>query len=119
MKRRSATALAGQGLMGVARDNHPREGSSKSFVTAFAEVEVDIDTGITKVRKIVCVQDCGLVIDLKLAESQVYGALIMGVLRNGLNLLDVSAYWQMVVIGCVIVAAVFVDVLRQRGVRTA
>ncbi len=47
------------------------------------------------------------------------GALIIGFLRNGLNLLDVSAYWQMIVIGCVIVAAVFVDVLRQRGVRTA
>lgn len=45
------------------------------------------------------------------------GALIIGFLRNGLNLLDVSAYWQMIVIGCVIVAAVFVDVLRQRGVR--
>ena len=47
------------------------------------------------------------------------GALIIGFLRNGLNLLDVSAYWQMVVIGCVIVAAVFVDVLRQRGTRTS
>lgn len=46
------------------------------------------------------------------------GALIIGFLRNGLNLLDVSAYWQMIVIGCVIVAAVFVDVLRQRGTRT-
>ncbi|MBA2303100.1 MAG: ABC transporter permease [Acidobacteria bacterium] len=46
------------------------------------------------------------------------GALIIGFLRNGLNLLDVSAYWQMVVIGCVIVGAVFVDVLRQRGTRT-
>lgn len=47
------------------------------------------------------------------------GALIIGFLRNGLNLLDVSAYWQMIVIGCVIVAAVFVDVLRQRGTRQA
>jgi ribose transport system permease protein len=43
------------------------------------------------------------------------GALIMGVLRNGLNLLDVSAHWQAVVIGAVIVAAVWIDVLRQRG----
>ena len=42
------------------------------------------------------------------------GALIIGFLRNGLNLLDVSAYWQMIVIGAVIVGAVFVDVLRQR-----
>lgn len=45
------------------------------------------------------------------------GALIIGFLRNGLNLLDVSAYWQMIVIGCVIVSAVWVDVLRQRGTR--
>lgn len=43
------------------------------------------------------------------------GALIMGVLRNGLNLLNVSAHWQIVVIGAVIVAAVWVDVVRQRA----
>jgi len=43
------------------------------------------------------------------------GALIMGVLRNGLNLLNVSAAWQTVVIGVVIVAAVWVDVVRQRA----
>jgi ribose transport system permease protein len=42
------------------------------------------------------------------------GALFIGLLRNGLNLLDVSAYWQMIVIGVVIVAAVFIDVLRAR-----
>jgi xanthine dehydrogenase YagR molybdenum-binding subunit len=44
-----------------------------------AEVRVDIETGIVRVEKIVAVQDCGLVMDLKTAESQVYGALIMGV----------------------------------------
>jgi ribose transport system permease protein len=43
------------------------------------------------------------------------GALIMGVLRNGLNLMNVSAYWQTVVIGVVIVAAVWVDVVRKRA----
>ena len=42
------------------------------------------------------------------------GALIIGVLRNGLNLLDVSAFWQMIVIGVVIVGAVWIDTLRQR-----
>ena len=41
----SATALAGQGLMGVARDNYGRDGISKSYVAGFAEVEVDIETG--------------------------------------------------------------------------
>jgi len=43
------------------------------------------------------------------------GALIIGVLRNGLNLLDVSSYWQTAVIGVVIVAAVWIDVVRQRS----
>jgi xanthine dehydrogenase YagR molybdenum-binding subunit len=44
-----------------------------------AEAEVDSDTGIVKVRKMVAVQDCGLVVDLKTAETQCYGALIMGI----------------------------------------
>ncbi|MCC6163077.1 MAG: ABC transporter permease [Acidobacteria bacterium] len=37
------------------------------------------------------------------------GALIMGVLRNGLNLLNVSSFFQQVVIGAVIIGAVFMD----------
>ncbi len=44
-----------------------------------AEVSVDTETGIVRIEKIVAVQDCGLVLDLKTAESQVYGACIMGV----------------------------------------
>jgi xanthine dehydrogenase YagR molybdenum-binding subunit len=44
-----------------------------------AEVEVDTETGIVKVKKMVAVQDCGLVIDLTTAESQCSGALIMGI----------------------------------------
>jgi ribose transport system permease protein len=37
------------------------------------------------------------------------GALIMGVLRNGLNLLNVSSFFQQVVIGAVIIGAVLID----------
>ncbi|HTC94212.1 MAG TPA: xanthine dehydrogenase family protein molybdopterin-binding subunit [Terriglobales bacterium] len=44
-----------------------------------ADVSVDVETGIVKINKMVCVQDCGLVINLKTAESQCLGALIMGV----------------------------------------
>ncbi|HXY02230.1 MAG TPA: xanthine dehydrogenase family protein molybdopterin-binding subunit [Terriglobales bacterium] len=44
-----------------------------------AEVDVDTETGIVKVKKMVAVQDCGLIIEMKTAESQVYGALIMGI----------------------------------------
>ncbi|MHA6259783.1 ABC transporter permease [Sporosarcina sp. CAU 1771] len=43
------------------------------------------------------------------------GALIIAVLRNGLNLLNVSSDIQMAIIGVVIIAAVYVDVLRHRG----
>jgi ribose transport system permease protein len=50
-------------------------------------------------------------------EGSVFGSLIgaamMGVIRNALILLHVSVYWQTVVIGLVIVAAVSLDTLRQ------
>ncbi len=42
------------------------------------------------------------------------GALIMGVLANGLNLLDVSAFWQRVIMGGVIIAVVIFDQWRRR-----
>lgn len=44
-----------------------------------ADVSVDTETGIVKMNRMIAVQDCGLIIDMKTAESQVYGALIMGV----------------------------------------
>ncbi len=39
----------------------------------------------------------------------ILGALLIGVLRNGCNLLDISAFWQQVAIGAIIVIAVFID----------
>lgn len=45
------------------------------------------------------------------------GALIMGVLRNGLNLLGVSSFIQQVVIGLVIIAAVLLDTFFKRSKR--
>ena len=44
-----------------------------------AEVLVDVETGIVKIVKMVAVQDCGEIISLKTAESQVFGAMIMGI----------------------------------------
>jgi xanthine dehydrogenase YagR molybdenum-binding subunit len=44
----------------------------------FADVSVDIETGVTRVNKIVSVQDCGLIVDKLTAESQMYGGIIMG-----------------------------------------
>ena len=42
----------------------------------------------------------------------IIGAAIMGVLKNGLVLLSVSAYWQQAIIGFVIILAVSMDQLR-------
>jgi ribose transport system permease protein len=44
----------------------------------------------------------------------VVGALLIGILRNGCNLLDISAFWQQFAIGAIIVIAVLSDQLRQR-----
>lgn len=42
------------------------------------------------------------------------GAILLAVIRNGLNILNVSSFWQQVVIGLVIAAAVSFDTLRRK-----
>ena len=44
-----------------------------------AEVAVDMETGVVEMVKLVAVQDCGTVVNLQTAESQVLGACIMGI----------------------------------------
>jgi ribose/xylose/arabinose/galactoside ABC-type transport system permease subunit len=45
-----------------------------------------------------------------------FGALIIGVVNNTLNLMNVDAYWQQVVLGSVILAAVLLDKMKIRSV---
>ena len=45
----------------------------------------------------------------------IVGALIIGVLNNTLDLMNVSAYWQQIIKGCIIVGAVILDQLKTRG----
>lgn len=45
----------------------------------------------------------------------IVGALIIGVLNNGLDLLNVSAYWQQIVKGLIIVGAVILDERKNRS----
>ncbi|MGR5066485.1 ABC transporter permease [Photobacterium sp. DNB22_13_2] len=47
-------------------------------------------------------------------QGTIIGTMIMGVLQNGLDLLNVSAYWQQVVKGLVIIVAVVFDMKRQK-----
>jgi CO/xanthine dehydrogenase Mo-binding subunit len=74
----AATALAGQGLMGVARDNYPRDGGSYSFVAGFAEVEVDVETGKYQLLDYLAVADVGTVIHPHALGGQVLGRSILG-----------------------------------------
>lgn len=50
--------------------------------------------------------------------GSLFGALFMGVLSNGLTLLSVPYYWQLIIKGIVIVMAIYVDHLRQKNART-
>jgi xanthine dehydrogenase YagR molybdenum-binding subunit len=53
--------------------------SSQVGGVQIADVSVDVETGVATLNEMVAVQDCGLIINLKTAESQVYGGLIMGI----------------------------------------
>jgi xanthine dehydrogenase YagR molybdenum-binding subunit len=57
-----------------------REGLSSAGVggVQMAAVEVDTGTGVVRVTDVVCVQDCGLVVNKLTAESQVNGGILMG-----------------------------------------
>jgi xanthine dehydrogenase molybdenum-binding subunit len=75
----SATALAGQGLMGVARDTYPRDGVTHSFVAGFAEVEVDVETGKYHIVDYLAVADVGTVIHPHALGGQVLGRSMLGI----------------------------------------
>jgi xanthine dehydrogenase molybdenum-binding subunit len=79
----SALALAGTGLVGVAKDTFPRVGETWSFVAGFAEVEVDVETGEVRVIDYTAVADCGTVLHPRNCRGQVFGASMLG-LAHGL-----------------------------------
>jgi CO/xanthine dehydrogenase Mo-binding subunit len=79
MTRASATALAGLGLMGVARDNYPRDGATFSFTAGFAEVEVDVETGAVMLVDYLGVADVGTVINPRSLIAQINGGCCLGI----------------------------------------
>jgi xanthine dehydrogenase YagR molybdenum-binding subunit len=66
-------------------DNDPRAALKEGLNSAgasgvqIADVSVDVETGVVKMNRLVAVQDCGLIVNPKTAESQVLGACIMSV----------------------------------------
>jgi CO/xanthine dehydrogenase Mo-binding subunit len=77
--KRSLAALAGQGLIGVARDNYPRDGQNQSYVVGFAEVEVDVETGAYEILEFAAIADVGTVIHPRSVQGQTFGGLMLGI----------------------------------------
>jgi CO/xanthine dehydrogenase Mo-binding subunit len=75
----SVTALAGQGLVAVARDNYPRDGATHSYVATFAEVEVDVETGKYNILDFLAYADAGTIIHPQAFGGQVLGRSILGI----------------------------------------
>ena len=78
MTKTSGTALAGTGLVGAARDTYPRDGQTYRFVAGFAEVEVDVETGVYHIVDYVAVADVGTVINPRSLGGQILGGAIQG-----------------------------------------
>lgn len=74
----AAQGLAGEGLMGIARDNYGGEGSIYSWVVGFAVVELDEETGVVALKEYLGVTDCGTVIHPRSLGAQVLGGSIQG-----------------------------------------
>jgi CO/xanthine dehydrogenase Mo-binding subunit len=79
MTKASAAAHKGRGLMGVARDNLPRDGQTYGFMAAFAEVEVDVETGVWTITDFVGVADVGTVMHPNSLGGQILGGGIQGI----------------------------------------
>jgi xanthine dehydrogenase molybdenum-binding subunit len=79
MTKAAAAAHKGRGLMGVARDNLPRDGQTYGFMAAFAEVEVDTETGVWTITDFVGVADVGTVMHPHSLGGQILGGGIQGI----------------------------------------
>jgi xanthine dehydrogenase molybdenum-binding subunit len=74
----SVKALAGQGLLAVARDAYPRDGQTQSYVVGFAEVEVDTETGTFKVIEYDAIGDVGRILNPRSLKGQLFGGSMLG-----------------------------------------
>ena len=65
--------------MGVAKDNYPRDGQSRSFVAGFAEVEIDVETGKYYILDYLAVADVGTVVHPRALGGQILGRSMLGI----------------------------------------
>jgi len=78
MTRAEVGAIAGTGLIGVAKDTLPKEGTVPALSASFIEIELDLETGKWEILDYIGVADCGTVIHPQGLAAQVRGGAVMG-----------------------------------------
>ena len=78
MTTRSATGLAGRGLVSAAKDNFETGGRNMSYAIGFAEVEVDIETGAVQLKDYKVASDAGTILHPQNFGAQLHGGGIQG-----------------------------------------
>ncbi len=76
--RAAVAGVAGTGLVGIAKDNLPKEGDVPALSVGFAEVEVDLETGKVEILDYVGVADCGTVLHPQGLSQQLKGGGVWG-----------------------------------------
>ena len=78
MTKKSVQALAGTGLIGVAKDTLEKTGTVPAFGAAFIRIELDVETGKFEILDYHAVADCGTVIHPQSLATQIKGGAVMG-----------------------------------------
>jgi CO/xanthine dehydrogenase Mo-binding subunit len=75
---RATAMIAGTGLIGVARDNMPKNGTVPALAAGFIEIELDVETGQFEIIDYLGVADCGKVLHPLGLSGQIKGGAVMG-----------------------------------------
>jgi len=78
MTKAAGVALAGLGLMGIAKDNFETGGRNMSYAIGFAEVEVDLETGGVALKDYKVSSDAGTIVHPRTFAAQLHGGGIQG-----------------------------------------
>jgi xanthine dehydrogenase molybdenum-binding subunit len=79
LTRASATAVAGSGLVGVAKDNYEKNGTVPALAVGYMMIELDVETGEFEILEYQATADCGTVIHPQGLSNQIRGGGIMGI----------------------------------------
>jgi len=76
---RAVQGLAGSGLIGVAKDNLEKNGTAPGLAVAFAEIELDLDTGKFEILDYLAVAECGTIVHPQGLSQAMNGGGVWGI----------------------------------------